>query len=52
MYELPKIIKAKILPIKAKILPNRFAEKSRGGRFVKGVLIIALNMQKAEFCLF
>lgn len=52
MYELPKIIKAKILPIKAKILPNRFAGRGRGGRFVKGVLNIALNIQKAEFCLF
>lgn len=36
MYKLPRIIKAKILPIKAKILPNRFADKSRGGRLVKG----------------
>lgn len=48
MYELPKIIKAKILPIKAKILPNGFVDRDRGRRFVKGVL----NIQKAEFCLF
>lgn len=52
MYELPRSMKAKILPIKAKILPNGFADKSRGRRFVKGVLDIALNIQKAEFCLF
>lgn len=52
MYELPRIMKAKILPIKAKILPNGFAGRGRGGRFVKGTLNITLNMQKAEFCLF
>ena len=35
MYKLPRIIKAKILPIKAKILPNGFVDKSMGRRFVK-----------------
>ena len=52
MYKLPRIIKAKILPIKAKILPNGFVDRGRGRRFVKGVLNIALNIQKTEFCLF
>ena len=41
MYKLPRIIKAKILPIKAKILPNGFVARGRGRRFVQGVLSIA-----------